>query len=73
MYLKIKWLVDRLRKMSLARVFCDFMKYHVIYRSGLLAMKGGDKTTKGEERKLNSAPPEKILTTLGKNHPELYE
>lgn len=43
---KITWLVDKLNKMSLALVFFDFMKYQIIYKSVLLAMKGDDKIIK---------------------------
>lgn len=38
----IKWLLERVNKISVALIFCDFMRYKITYKSVLLAVKGND-------------------------------
>lgn len=43
----IKWLLERVHKISVALIFCDFMRHKITYKSALLAVKGNDKSYKG--------------------------
>lgn len=40
--------------MSLALILCDFMRYKVIYKSTLLAIKGNDESHKGARKEVKT-------------------
>lgn len=42
----IKWFLEMINKVYIALISCDFMRFKIIYRSNLLAIKGMIKVIK---------------------------